>query len=493
MTEPTEQDQSQEHHNPIDISLFGISIIILMLLPNNKSVINSEGGALPLLVIIAIVGVLGFLAISSYAPFKDALFGSLYPKPSSNASESKGASPDNPGKPLTRATDHILVKFQDNIGQAKKAEVLAAHNLKQTDEISQIGVKIVNIPAGKTPEQAVSELQTNNPNDIEFASVDGIVTATFTPNDPNYPDQWQLAKINAPTAWDSVDGTGITIAIADSGVEPTHPDLAANLVPGWNFVNNNSDTHDWFGHGTAVAGSAAAVGNNANQVASPAYNAKIMPLMIAAACSGSACAQWSTVAKAITYAADHGAKIVNVSYGSVGWCADTDNTILSAAKYMYNKGGLTTFAEGNGGGNTNCANSSVIVSSSNTDQNDQLSGSSTYGSNVDVGSPGAAVLTTSLGGGIGPHGGTSFSSPITAGILALIWQTNPGLNPGQATEVLTKSADDLGTAGYDIYFGYGRVNAGNAVALAKTYVAAPLPSSTPTPSSTPKVRGKSGK
>src|SRR5207245_1364569 len=111
----------------------------------------------------------------------------------------------------------------------------------------------------------------NNPN-IEFAQPDFIYAAALVPNDTYYSMAWHLPKIQAPQAWDITTGTtNVTIAILDTGVDGTHPDLSAKMVPGWNFYDNNSNTADVVGHGTLVAGGAAAMSNNGIGVASPAW------------------------------------------------------------------------------------------------------------------------------------------------------------------------------------------------------------------------------
>ena len=116
---------------------------------------------------------------------------------------------------------------------------------------------------------------------MQFAEVDRLIPAAGVVNDPSFASEWHLTMIGAPTAWSFATGNGIKIAILDTGVDGTHPDLAAQMVPGWNFYDNNSDTSDVNGHGTAVAGAAAASSTTASGVASVAGGAKIMPVRIA--------------------------------------------------------------------------------------------------------------------------------------------------------------------------------------------------------------------
>ncbi|PYJ03079.1 MAG: peptidase S8, partial [Verrucomicrobia bacterium] len=153
----------------------------------------------------------------------------------------------------------------------------------------------------------------HNPN-IEFAEPDTLFPPATVPNDTYYSLEWHLPKIGAPSAWNTtVGGNNIIIAILDSGVDSTHPDLSSQLVPGWNFIDNNSDASDVDGHGTAVAGTAAAASNDGLGVAAPAWTCKIMPIRISDT-NGNGIL--SAIANGLMYAADHGARIANLSFGA---------------------------------------------------------------------------------------------------------------------------------------------------------------------------------
>ena len=140
-----------------------------------------------------------------------------------------------------------------------------------------------------------------------------IAEAGYVPNDERYPSQWHLRMIAAPDGWDSTTGSpNVPIAIIDSGVDPSHPDLAGNLIAGYNFLDNNTDTQDVLGHGTAVAGSAAAMTDNITGVAGVAWNSPIMPLVVLNANDS---ATYYDIARAINYATDQGVRIMNISIG----------------------------------------------------------------------------------------------------------------------------------------------------------------------------------
>lgn len=371
-----------------------------------------------------------------------------------------------PATPTTIATgdpiptDYLLVKFHKEIGGERRAEVLARHGLNKVSELKQVGIQRVKVKTTGEAQKAVTMLAKER-GIIEFAEIDMRVAPTLALNDPLIPNEWHIAKMQVPVAWDTASGAGITIGIADGGVDCTHPDLATSCVPGWNTVSNNASTTDVSGHGTKVAGTAAAIGNNATQVAGVAYQAKIMPLRITNDPGG--WAYFSDIAEAIIWGADHGARVVNASYQT----ADSAS-VKSAADYMMSKGGLYTTSAGNDGVDKPITNYDSIVSAGATDSNDAKTSWSNWGTGVDVVAPGASILTTTNGGGTGYVSGTSFSAPNTAGVIALILSVNPRLTPSQVRQILFESVDDLGVQGYDTTYGWGRINATKAVASAVT-------------------------
>lgn len=295
--------------------------------------------------------------------------------------------------------------------------------------------------------------------EVAFSEPDRIVPPAMVPNDFWYPYTWHLPKISAPSAWDTTTGSSsVTIAIIDTGVDGTHPDLSPKMVPGWNFYDNNSNTSDPNGHGTAVAGTAAACSNNGIGVASVAWGCLIMPIRVTDA-SGSA--TYSAIASGTTYAADHGARVANVSLG-----ASDSSTVSAAAQYLQSKGGVLTVAAGNSGTFDSSADNPYLLTISATDSNDVLATWSNTGNNVDLCAPGVGVMTTLSGGGYGSGTGTSFSAPVVAGVAALVISVNPSLTALQVQNALKQSADDLGPAGWDPSYGWGRVNAARAVSLA---------------------------
>jgi len=373
------------------------------------------------------------------------------------------SSPARAGQPLSNqpnveswAPGRILVVPRAGLPEKELAKILGVHGGKGR-KIGQSSMYIVDLPKGAS-EKDVADKLSHHPH-LKLAEIDRRVAGTFVPNDPYTGSEYHLTKIGAPAAWDTTQGAGITIAILDSGVDGTHPDLVAQMVPGYNFYDNNTNTSDVNGHGTAVAGAAAASSNNGIGVAGVAGQAKIMPVRIADA---NAYAYYSTIAQGLTWAADNGARVANISYSGVAGSA----SIQSAAQYMKNKGGLVVVSAGNNGINENITPTTTMIPVSATDANDAMASWSSYGSFVALSAPGTYIWTTSRGGAYQQWQGTSFSSPITAGVVALTMAANPALTSTQVESMLYSTAVDLGTPGRDIYFGYGRVNAAGAVQAA---------------------------
>lgn len=351
----------------------------------------------------------------------------------------------------------VLVKFKESAGEARANGLLALSGLTSEGEIPRTGVKAVRIPANAN-EKAVANYLKSLP-DVEFAELDQEIRLAYVPNDPNLGLAWHHTKINSFAAWDTTLGSSsIIVGVVDSGVDGTHPDLLTRMVPGWNFYDNNNNTADVIGHGTPVAGCIAATANNALGTAGVAGGCLIMPLRVT---NTSGSASFSAIASAITWAADRGARIVSASLAMVN-----SGTIDSAANYLMSKRGLYFMASGNTSSYSGGANSAPIVTVGATDQNDNRASFSTYGPWVDISAPGVNVYTTNRGGGYGGFGGTSAATPVAAGVAALALSANPSLSASQLMQVMTNSGVDLGTAGWDQNFGWGRVNAAGAVNLA---------------------------
>ena len=363
----------------------------------------------------------------------------------------------------------LLVKpKKDTSTEALKA-IYDMHGAVEVTSFSQIGIRVINVPPNALLK--VMEAIRQHPK-VEYVELDYVLSLDLTPNDTYFASQWHLPKIKAPDAWDiSTGNSSVIIAICDTGIDDLHPDLSANIVPGRNVYDNNSNTRDVYGHGTQVAGTAAAIGNNGLGVASVAWNCRIMPIRIS---DTSGYATYTTIVKGITYAADNGARVANISYS-----CSTSSAVADAARYMQSKGGVVTVSAGNASTFDNTGDNPYVLTVSATDSSDTITSWSNTGNLIDVSAPGLGILTTTRGGGYGSVSGTSFSAPIVAGIAALAFSVNPSLNPIQVQEIIKYSAYDLGESGWDPKYGWGRVNAYNAVVLAKNTVGQLLDTTAP--------------
>ncbi len=368
----------------------------------------------------------------------------------------QGSSGPNLERPVRGyAKARVLIQTRAGLSDRELERILAKHGGKKKHYIRQIRVHIVELPPNAA-ELAVARELRREPL-IKFTELDMSIAPALVPNDTFYPQAWHLPKINAPQAWDTSTGAGIVVAILDTGVNVAHPDLAGKIVAGWNVFDNNPDTTDVYGHGTKVAGTAIATGNNGVGVTGVGYAARVMPIRIS---DLSGYAYFSDMAEGVTWAADHGARVANISYqGAAG-----SLSVQSAAQYLRSKGGVLVVSAGNTGGVQEIAPNANVIVVSATDSADQRPSWSSYGSYVDIAAPGVNIMTTTSNGGYAGFSGTSAAAPVVAGTYALMMAANPGLGPYALDQALVATATDLGAAGKDDYFGAGRVDAASAVA-----------------------------
>ena len=310
---------------------------------------------------------------------------------------------------------------------------------------------------------------------VGLAAWPSSATAT-SPNDPYYPRQWALARVGAPTAWKTTMGQGVTVAVVDSGVNRSHEDLKANLSPlQYDSVAHDNYAGDAIGHGTLVAGVIAAVQNNKLGVSGVAPKAKIMAIRVADVKSDGSGIKDQPEGDGIRWAADHGAKVINVSIGGV-----LPGPIETASVYYALAKGALVVASASNDGLPFCEFPAAfpgVLCVGATDSLDRVTSFSNYGVRLDVVAPGKEVWSTGAiprAFGAFPTSpdlkyqavdGTSFSSPMVAGIGALLMSM--GASNVLAGIIIRATARDLGLPGYDITYGFGRVDAAAAVALCK--------------------------
>ncbi len=299
-------------------------------------------------------------------------------------------------------------------------------------------------------EQAVKTVRVKPPASPQPAATPApALPLAISPNDPEWSEQWALRQVGAPAAWALLPGSArpVVVAVVDSGVDPSQPDLQGALVPGADFADSTGSTADQYGHGTMVAGVIAARGNNNLGVAGVCWVCLVMPIKVLDA---NGVGTGTGVAEGIRWAADHGAAVVNMSFVLNG----PDPEVEAAVAYAHARGVLVVAAAGNAGsGNaTYPAAFPMVVSVAGTDDTDQLYPWSSYGSWVTLAAPGCS-MTTALGGGFASFCGTSAAAPVVAGLAALGYAA--GGSEGEVEAALERTATPLPGA----IVGSGRVDA----------------------------------
>jgi subtilisin family serine protease len=290
--------------------------------------------------------------------------------------------------------------------------------------------------------------------------------------EPMGPNQWNLTLVGAPDAWPVTRGGGVIVAVIDTGVDATHPDLAGKVLPEIDLLPGVTPDAMDNDHGTRVA-SLIAASINAVGMAGVAPDVQILPV---AALDPSGIGDSSTVARAIIAAADAGAKVINLSLGG----PDPDPVLDRACVYAYTKGSILVAAAGNsyqfGNEVQYPAASPNVVAVASVDSTATPSAFSNTGPHIDLAAPGQDVLAAIHGAGYDRQSGTSFAAPHVAGTLALVAAANPALSAAQVVSVTQLTAqDDLSGNGRDDQLGYGVVRSDRAVATSLSMQSSGLP------------------
>lgn len=384
------------------------------------------------------------------------------------------------------AATRLVVGFDRGTTAKSETSVLADAGVGVGSGLPSIDARVITV-SDASAARTIKKLRASGA--VEYVQPDIAVRATWTPNDPRLQDQWALGKVGASSAWDVTRGaTGVIVAVVDSGVDSRHQDLAGRVMAGYDYVAGDSNPMDEHGHGTHVAGIIAGAANNAVGIAGLAPDTRILPVRVLDA-RGSGTS--SGVSRGIIYAADQGAKIINLSLGS----PTSSQTIRDAIIYATSKGALVTCATGNDsrGSLSYPARHEECLGVGATTPTDARASFSNYGAGIDVSAPGVNILSTVRNNAYQQMSGTSMATPMVSGLAALL--AAQGKDRAQIIYTITRTAKDLGPAGQDTVYGWGRIDAARAVASGATTTppaiqptpapAPPTPPPTATPTPTP--------
>ncbi|MGQ0794070.1 MAG: S8 family serine peptidase [Deltaproteobacteria bacterium] len=387
------------------------------------------------------------------------------------------------------AEGQLIIKLKPRTGESDLRAMLLQNRLSLLGAVARYNLILVQIPNGLLLD-ALEERLGRSPN-VEFVERNYLREALLTPNDPNFGAQYHHARIQATQAWNIETGNpSVVIAVLDTGVQSNHPDLSGKGLTGRNFVgsSSNTNTSDANGHGTGVAGSAAAKTNNSIGVAGVCWGCSVLPVKVL---SDGGSGTLFDIIEGISYVADYARAnpskrvIINLSLG--GSCSSSSSE-QNALNDAWASGALIIAAAGNSGDNSvHCpAARANVLAVSATDSGDGLASFSTFGNFVDIAAPGVSIRTTWRNSSYITVSGTSFSAPITAGLAGLIWSHSPSLSNAALAKLIRDTADDIGSQGFDSLFGAGRVNALTAIEAAgggsdDAIDSVPDPTPTPTP------------
>lgn len=355
---------------------------------------------------------------------------------------------------------------------------------------SQLGldrVYVIDLPQGSDVANTAAAFARTA--DIETSFTDTIGGVSGIPNDTDFNLLYGMhntgqtggtadADIDAVEAWDIHTGDlgTVVVAIIDSGVNP-HTEFGDRLIPGQNIVNPGDplNTTDTCPHGTHVAGTAAAAGDNGVGVAGVTWGANIMPVRVVTGCNGFV----SQLAAGIQWAADNGADVLNMSLQYYNLSIPEAQNLQNVVNYAYGLGIVLVAAAGNNnlggiGVIAYPARLNNVIAVTATDHNDAFASFSNSGPQAAISAPGKDIRSTWISNGYAYQFGTSMASPHVAGAAALLWSYEPSLTPVQIYDLLRYSTDDRGLAGWDSQFGEGRLNVGRAMAQAPCMIEGPL-------------------
>lgn len=379
-----------------------------------------------------------------------------------------------------RLTGQLLVKLKSPVLNGILERDLRGFGVRATGRINALDINVLSVP--EAVEDLVAAVLSKHPM-VEFVEADGVAYADYIPSDPAFaPYQWGLentgqtiggvvgtvdADIDASAAWDVATGSGVKVAILDTGIDQNHEDVSSKIVLQKNFTKA-PNVDDFYGHGTHVSGIVAAVGNSVGVIggcpACQLMNGKVL------GDDGSGAYSW--VANGITWAADNGAKVINMSLGG----SFKSRTLENAVNYAWNKGVIVVAAAGNSNNPSKTYPAAYVkaIAVAATNNKDKKASFSSYGSWVDVAAPGENIYSTFpnhsfvIGTNYGRSqnydfaSGTSMATPMVAAVAGLVWSTPYGTSATAVRNRIESTAQNI--SGTGTYWSKGRVNAAASVA-----------------------------
>jgi hypothetical protein len=359
----------------------------------------------------------------------------------------------------------FIIKIAKGISQAEGQASARRHGGTPKGSIAQLGMIVVEVP-GAAAEAFTKNLQGDAA--IERVEANHTRKLSATPSDSMYESQWALPKI----AWDQVYGTAAPIgyadvAILDTGIDATHPDLVGAIGPGTSMIDDSQGRTDSNGHGTWVAGIVAGRTNNLDGIAGVAYShVQVLPVKVLDA---DGLGQDSDIIAGILWAVEHHASVILMAFSNPGYSANLQDAI----DYAWSQGVVLVAAAGNDALNTATfpAGDKSVIGVSATDQNDALATTSNFGSSIFMAAPGVDILSTYKNGAYVAWSGTSASSAMVAGAAAFMRASDPSLTNGAVVGRLARNADPAGTQDQT---GNGRLQFARALADTATDEVQPL-------------------
>jgi len=397
-----------------------------------------------------------------------------------------------PTKPTPQTTarreGEILIRFRAGVSEQNKDTIRMSHGARRKKQLrGESSVEKLEVINGHSVETAALQLSLNP--DVEFAEPNFLISKDDVgTSDPRFAEQWALrntgqsggqfgSDINVTTAWQTTTGSpSAVIAVIDSGIDLTHPDLSNNRwenptpgvegdVNGWDYITDSGVIRDEQGHGTAIAGIIAAEGNNQTGISGVMWHASLMSLRVL---DNTGTGDVGNAVEAIDYAVAHGAQVINLSWGTSG----SSLTLKDAIERAIRRGVVVVCSAGNNGQNVDATpyypasfGSRDLIAVASTDNFDQLTSWSDYGRrNVTVAAPGNNILTTQMGGGYWLVSGTSASAPLVSGVAGLVKSVSPFLNPHNTVKAITNGVRKVASLS-------GKVSSGGVVDAAAALTA----------------------